>query len=1343
MSYALRSRGEKRAPDSDYVYFSDSDGETHKLNCPECRSRFAKSIAIDDNSQAVRNHFNSVHAAKPPAAGVMASLKAAGHRIAFCYSCNKYIGTKSCRRCAPASLLAEAGVDSDHAAAPAVAAAAAAAPAAAGAPAAVVAAPVSFSASVSAAEAEGLSKRTIQWLKSVSKHLESSAIAQELAARSPSAAVRCALYAVAGLKGRSQQTLPQASWPYWRQACRPHLNKFRVAASADDDQGMINAIVALLCTARECLVVPRRGGKGAAGKEMAAKRLAAHLARDCFDESKESKALPVPVAPVAPVSFADSKYGPGAAVLPPPPVSDAEGAGAGIGRRRRSIGGGADAPRDDSKYRWIRPGYVEAVSSDPRAAEHNEDVRKAKRAAFIARSGRKHALSRAAKSLVQSGALEVDEKVLRELQTLHPPTSAIVQADAVLSLAEKETVALFDRDRFLNIVRKSVSNGSSPGPSGLTGEMLEVLVDDNDCCDGLFAIVNALVNGRIPVVLYDVLLCSWLLPAAKKRGGVRPIAMGESLWKMAVSMAMDKIPTATMGLLFPSIQLGVGVHGGTTIAVHKIQSELSADSRRIALFTDIANAFNCVDRAMICKALANNPSTKPVWHLFKSAYADRAAPLIVKSRAGSSAIINSVSGVRQGDVFASFLFALAVQPLFERAVGTDKSVVGVAIYDDLTLIGEPERVLAAFQRLADECGAFGLTLAKQKCVALFPAARPSAAVEALFVAESVKVLGGQWHTVLGAAVGSDQVGISEFVKEVAGRHDELFRAVKLMDPQTGLLILRACGLPRFTHIVRCIAPRLTGDGAQRFDDRVFECFQQLSGIPAEWWAANPIARLRFGMGRGIGVGLRPFFSTRTAAFLAAATLSAPHINKELIAERTTTSPFINDGSDAACSLFESGPSIIEDVFAAVRSLQSQVLSCSRNEDDAKGAKDALKEVLPVLYNVFTVCGVTGLDIAPKSFRTDSLIDGEPPAAVEEKSADPEVSRSRYMRALFNGSSDARAAAAVVADMRANSCAVAEFESSVVASHPSALRPDASSSAAASSSHVVSDRKADNDTAHLQRRLVTVLDGVARAHLLEECRLDQSAGQRQKSLIDCCSQKGAARWLYIIPAEPRLVLSRYEFGLALRLMFGAPCGGTQPGDRCLCGIRPLLSSLSSDHLLTCGELRSATNARHDEILRCLQMSCRELCMGSRWKPQFFNSESKRTEIPDLEITAPGLKALIDVSVVHSSAASVAGMSDGAAVQTRALLKKGKYDRSSMMVGAVTVPFVVDSHGFIGADADHLLNTLARLGADYTRESSHDIRSRLADCFSIAIMRGHAALVAAAEVQCGCPVLRAAG
>jgi hypothetical protein len=1212
---------------------------------------------------------------------------------------------------------------------------------------------VSFGDSVSAAEVEGLSKKTVQWLKSVSHLVESSPVARELAARSQSAAVRCALFAMAGLKGRSQQTLPQSSWPYWRQACRPHLTKFRVAASQDDESGMINAVVALLCTARECLVVPCRGGKKAAGKMVAARRLEAHLARDGGD-IKESKDLAPARAAAAGAAggFIDSKYGPGAAVLPPPrPPSpslvdvDAEPSACAGSGRRRSIGAAADSGREENKFRWVRAGYDEEVAADPRTAERSADVRKANRAAAIVRSGRKHALSRAAKSLVQSGAVDVDEKVVATLKSLHPPSSSVVHADAVMALDAKDTVAIIEKDRFCKVVKKSVSNGSSPGPSGLSGEMLEVLVDDNDCCDGLISITNALVNGRMPSALYDVLLCSWLLPAAKKSGGVRPIAMGESLWKMAVTMAMDKIPVATMQLLFPVIQLGVGVHGGTTIAVHKIQSELNADSRRVALFTDISNAFNCVDRAVICRALADNPSTKPVWHLFKSAYADRSAPLIVRSRSGPSAIIESVSGVRQGDVFASFLFALAVQPLFADAVGAEKGVTGVAIYDDLTVIGEPEQVLAVFRRLADLCGAYGLSLAKQKCAVLFPHERPSAAIEGEFTAESIQVLGERWHNVLGAAVGSDVSGINGYVKEVAGRHEELFRAVQLMDPQTGLLILRACGLPRFTHIVRCIAPRMTAEGAQVFDDRVFDCFRAISGIPAEWWAANPIARTRFGMGRGVGVGLRPFFSTRTAAFLAAATLSAPYINKDLITERITTSPFVNEGTDAVCSNFATGPSFVEDVFAAVRSIQAQVASCSRNEDDAKGAKDSLKSVLPILYNVFGICGMTGLDRAPLSFRTDSMVDGVAPEAVrEEKEADPEACRSRYMRALLRRSAAARASADLVADIRADSVAVAEFESSVVASNPSILRSDDSSAAAAApSSRSISDRKADHDTTRIQRRITAVLDGVARAHVLEMCQEDRSSGARQKALYDACSQPGAARWLYIIPADPRLVLSRYEFGLALRLMFGAPCGGVEPGARCLCGTRPLLSSMSSDHLLTCGELRSATNARHDEVLRCLMVSCRELCMGVRWKPQFFNSESKRTEIPDLEITAPGLKALIDVSVVHSSAASFVGLADGAAVQARAMLKKGKYDRSALMVGAVSAPFVVDSHGFIGSDADKLLNTLARLGADYTREASHDIRYRLADCFSIAIMRGHAALVSAAEVMCGCPVLRAAG
>jgi len=89
---------------------------------------------------------------------------------------------------------------------------------------------------------------------------------------------------------------------------------------------------------------------------------------------------------------------------------------------------------------------------------------------------------------------------------------------------------------------------------------------------------------------------------------------------------------------------------------------------------------------------------------------------------------------------------------------------------------------------------------------------------------------------------------------------------------------------------------------------------------------------------------------------------------------------------------------------------------------------------------------------------------------------------------------------------------------------------------------------------------------------------------------------------------------------------------------------------------------------------------------------------RTEIPDIEVCGGEMCALVDVSVVHSSGAQVAGRID-AAVAERVAEKRAKYDRAVAMAGATDkAAFVVEDHGAISEDADSFLNRMARVGSD---------------------------------------------
>jgi hypothetical protein len=163
------------------------------------------------------------------------------------------------------------------------------------------------------------------------------------------------------------------------------------------------------------------------------------------------------------------------------------------------------------------------------------------------------------------------------------------------------------------------------------------------------------------------------------------------------------------------------------------------------------------------------------------------------------------------------------------------------------------------------------------------------------------------------------------------------------------------------------------------------------------------------------------------------------------------------------------------------------------------------------------------------------------------------------------------------------------------------------------------------------------------------------------------------------------------------------------------------------VLSCGKLRGLTNERHDAVLEALRRCAREGGLLCRWKPSFKGPVGSKVEIPDLEIRNAGWSAVIDVSVVHSSAPSVAGRADSA-VAGRSAAKSVKYDRSVVMSGAsVKVPFIVESHGVTSPEAVALIDELAKRCTDYTLEDYYDVMHRYKDIIAISIQRGHARLV----------------
>ena len=156
---------------------------------------------------------------------------------------------------------------------------------------------------------------------------------------------------------------------------------------------------------------------------------------------------------------------------------------------------------------------------------------------------------------------------------------------------------------------KSFPNGSAGGPDGLRPQHLKDLIATG-VGGGSEALLRALVpfielvlSGNTPISIRPFFFGANLIALQKKDGGIRPIAVGCTLWRLAAKVAGMKVVDQMATLLAPR-QLGYGVRNGAEAAVHVARMYLSNPDPSIAfLKLDFQNAFNSLRRDKMLQAI--------------------------------------------------------------------------------------------------------------------------------------------------------------------------------------------------------------------------------------------------------------------------------------------------------------------------------------------------------------------------------------------------------------------------------------------------------------------------------------------------------------------------------------------------------------------------------------------------------------------------------------------------------------------------------------------------------------------------------------------------------------------
>ena len=185
-----------------------------------------------------------------------------------------------------------------------------------------------------------------------------------------------------------------------------------------------------------------------------------------------------------------------------------------------------------------------------------------------------------------------------------------------------------------------------------------------------------MLQGKVAQPARHFFFGATLIALGKKDGGVRPIAVGCTLRRLASKCACNSVKQAMAALMAPH-QFGFGIPLGAEAAVHATRVYLQdMPDHHLLLKLDFRNAFNSLRRDKMLLAVCEKaPQLFPLVH---SAYSAPSS-LFIQDKT-----ILSAEGVQQGDPLGPLLFSLTTMDLMEPL----RSELLIFYLDDGTLGGE-------------------------------------------------------------------------------------------------------------------------------------------------------------------------------------------------------------------------------------------------------------------------------------------------------------------------------------------------------------------------------------------------------------------------------------------------------------------------------------------------------------------------------------------------------------------------------------------------------------------------------------------------------------------------------
>ncbi|KAG9631283.1 hypothetical protein KCU64_g16723, partial [Aureobasidium melanogenum] len=445
-------------------------------------------------------------------------------------------------------------------------------------------------------------------------------------------------------------------------------------------------------------------------------------------------------------------------------------------------------------------------------------------------------LGRAARALVDPTSLARNSsEVLAKLKEKHPAGQQRPFASNASPRAGPRPTA-----EDIHQALATFPKDTAAGLSGWSVPLLQEACKRKQVVEFLVQLCKQIQNGTAPGS--QLLTASRLVALDKEDGGVRPIAVGELIYRLVAKVLLRK--QFVVDQLAP-FQLGVQSPGGVEPIIHLLRHAVDGNLRGYThvCSADFQNAFNSVSRKAVSAAtIMYAPEFyKPA----KWAY-DEPSALVMYD----GTVITSSEGVRQGDPLGPLLFSLAIRHSLEQLQQQLRSAtrkglpppIIVAYLDDVYILSGQE---IRPEKLADYLQHAPITLNIQKTKSYPLAELRQTGLKAL-----------------GSFVGPLD-GRKRFLQDKIEELQQVLERLQDLPKQHALLLLRASTSSLLRHLPRTIEPEGLQDELQDIDRRLLQTVKHLQGSYDDKPLDQDLVALPARLG---GLGITLFAETAHLAF---------------------------------------------------------------------------------------------------------------------------------------------------------------------------------------------------------------------------------------------------------------------------------------------------------------------------------------------------------------------------------------------------------------------------------------------------------------------------------------------